>query len=189
MLYKPAEMEEEVDLSTIIKKDPTSSISYVKTPDTYKVEEYDDIERHFGKYVSLYKRHLEQEVQHDSLFKAYRNILDLQYFKDMKNPLVFWKDYTKQLYDQLPSNEQTKLWNTLQDMLNYHSKIHLPRQHRERFHFPDRKSQGAQRRCAVHASRAAADTGEQDFATLSSGWSVFPRALSRQADAEGSLDL
>ena len=89
----------------------------------YKVEEYEDVERHFSKYVTLYKKHVELEVQPQSLFKAYRSILDLQNFKDMKNSLQFWKDYIRQLFDQLPSNEQTKLWNTLQDMLNYYSKL------------------------------------------------------------------
>jgi hypothetical protein len=121
LLFKPFEMEEEVDIADLIKKDPTSSISYVKSPDVYKLEEFDDVEKHFSKYVSLYKKHVDIEIQPDSFFRSYRSIIDLQNFKDTKNTLQFWKDYIRQLFDQLPSNEQTKLWNTLQDMLNYHS--------------------------------------------------------------------
>lgn len=125
LLNRPSDMDVEVDIGDLIKKDPTSSISYVKSPDNYKVEEYEDVEEHFGKYITLYKRHLEQEVQPDSLFRAYRAVLDLQQFKDMKNSLVFWKEYIRQLFEQLPLNEQTKLWNTLQDMLGYYCKIFL----------------------------------------------------------------
>jgi hypothetical protein len=135
------EMELEVDISDLIKKDPTSSITYAKSPDNYKVEEYEDIEDHFNKYIVLYKRHLDQEVHSDSLFRAYRAVLDLQQFKDMKNSLVFWKDYIRQLFEQLPLNEQSKLWNTLHDMVTCHGKLFSRSQHRERLHLPRRGAQ------------------------------------------------
>lgn len=119
LLNKPGQMDIELDLNDLIKKDHSTTISYAKTPDCYKVEEYENIEEHFARYTALYKRHLDQEIQADSLFKAYRAVLDLQQFKEKKNSLVFWKDYIRQLFDQLPLADQNKLWTTLNDMLNY----------------------------------------------------------------------
>jgi hypothetical protein len=94
-----------------------------KNQRVYSLEEYDDIEAHFKRFTLLCKKHMSEEVKTDSFFKSYRYILEMHNFAESRNTLVFWNDYIKQLYDQLPNNDQTRLWITLQDMFNNPSRL------------------------------------------------------------------
>lgn len=118
LLSNDEAMDEEVDIRQLIKKEQEASSGFVKSPDVYSLEEYDDVETHFKRYEILCKKHMNEEVQSDSFFRSYRYILEMHNFAESRNTLTFWKDYIKQLYAQLPSNEQTRLWITLQDMFN-----------------------------------------------------------------------
>ena len=115
-------MLEEVNIKDVVKKDPESSGGFVKSPDIYKIEEYDNIESHFRRFNILCKKHLDEEADSGKFFKSYRCILDMQNYAESKNTLIFWKEYIRQLYEQLPSQEQGKLWITLNDMFNYASR-------------------------------------------------------------------
>ena len=117
------EMDEEVDEKLVVKKEQESVSGFVKSPDVYSLEEYDDIVVHFKRFTVLCKKHMTQEVKTDSFFKSYRYILEMHNFAESRNTLVFWNDYVKQLYNQLPNNDQTRLWITLQDMFNNPSRL------------------------------------------------------------------
>lgn len=120
---RDGEMEEEVDQKQVVKKESESVSGFVKSPDVYSLEEYDDIEAHFKRFTVLCKKHMSEEVKTDSFFKSYRYILEMHNFAESRNTLVFWNDYIKQLYDQLPNNDQTRLWITLQDLFNNPSRL------------------------------------------------------------------
>lgn len=120
---RDGEMEEEVDEKQVVKKESESLSGFVKSPDVYSLEEYDDIEAHFKRFTVLCKKHMSEEVKTDSFFKSYRYILEMHNFAESRNTLVFWNDYIKQLYNQLPNNDQTRLWITLQDMFNNPSRL------------------------------------------------------------------
>lgn len=123
LFNRDGEMEEEVDEKQVVKKESESVSGLVKSPDVYSLEQYDDIEAHFKRFTVLCKRHMSEEVKTDSFFRSYRYILEMHNFAESRNTLVFWNDYIKQLYNQLPNNDQTRLWITLQDMFNNPSRL------------------------------------------------------------------
>ena len=90
----------------------------VKNNEIFKVPDV-DIEELVEIKTGEWKKRVESETQVEKVWKGYRYILDMEYFMDQKNTLLFWRRYISQLFEQGNMQERENIWMMLSNILNY----------------------------------------------------------------------